>query len=176
MLCKEALQHAEGDFDKAIEFLRKKGVESALKKSDRTTSEGLIEAYIHFGGKIGVLLEIKCETDFVASNAAFRELARDICMHIAASDPQFVSREDVPDSLLEKEREIAKAQIKNKPAHAVDKIINGKLEKFYQQSCLMEQPFIKDDSLSIKGLINEKIAKLGENLTISRFVRYKLGE
>ena len=176
MLCKEALQEAEGDFDKAIEILRKKGLQSASKKSDRATSEGLIESYIHFGGKIGVLLELKCETDFVGSNTEFKELARDICIHIAASDPQFVTREDVPESVLEKEREIVKAQIENKPPHAVEKIVEGKLEKFYAENCLLDQPFVKDAERSVKEIINEKIAKLGENVTIGRFVRYKLGE
>ena len=174
--CKEALDHADGDFDKAIDFLRKKGIESAGKKSDRATAEGLIESYIHTGNKIGVLLEIKCETDFVAKNEEFKELARDLCMHIAAAAPQFTNRDNVPKDLLDREREIAAAQVKDKPAAVIQKIVTGKLEKFYAEICLMEQPFVKDPDHTVKDLLSDKISKIGENLVVSRFTRYQLGE
>ena len=174
--CKEALDQTDGDFDKAIDFLRKKGIESAGKKADRATAEGLIKSYIHTGNKIGVLLEIKCETDFVAKNEEFKELARDLCMHIAATAPQFISRDDVSKELIDREREIAAAQVKDKPAAVVQKIVTGKLEKFYAEICLMEQPFVKDPDHTVKDLLSEKISKIGENLVVSRFTRYQLGE
>ena len=178
MECKQALQETAGDMEAATEFLRKKGLACAGKKSGRATSEGLITSYIHAGGKIGVLLEINCETDFVARTDDFRELAKEISMQIAAADPRFVKREDVPAEVVDKEREIYKAQFADsgKPPQIVEKIVEGKIEKtFYSQACLLEQPFVKDAGITVKDLIAQKIAKLGENIQVRRFVRYQLG-
>ncbi len=176
MDCKNALIEAEGDIEQAITILRKKGIASAARKAGRTTSEGLIEQYIHTGGKVGVLLEVNCETDFVAKTDDFNDLVKDICLHIAAANPEFISREEVSEEYLEKEREIAASQVQNKPPHIVQKIVEGKMEKVYQSICLMEQSFVKDPDKTIKDLLTEKIAKLGENINVRRFTRYQLGE
>jgi len=178
MDCKQALQESNGDIAAATEILRKKGLASASKKSGRATSEGLIASYIHAGGKIGVLLEVNCETDFVARTSDFQQLVKEISMQVAASDPIYVSREDVPAEVIAKEKEICQAQFANsgKPPQIVEKIVNGKLEKgFYAQVCLLEQPFVKDGSLTVQDLISQKIAKLGENIKLRRFTRYQLG-
>lgn len=177
MECKKALTESNGDFEKAIDILRQKGLASAQKKSGRTASEGLIESYIHMG-KLGSMVEINCETDFVARTDDFKNLAKDIAMHIVAANPLYLSREDVPQEILEREKEIYRAQVANKPPQVVEKIIEGKLEKFYTDFCLLDQIFIKDteQKLKIKDLVTEKIAKLGENIVIRRFVRFQLGE
>lgn len=176
MVCKEALREAGGNMEKAVEILRKKGVAKAVKHAGKTAKEGQVESYIHFGGKIGVLLEINCETDFAAKSKDFKELAKDLCMHIAASNPLYIKREDVPNELIAKEKEIFKAQVQNKPAAAVDKIMEGKMEKFYQDTCLLEQPFVKNSEVSIKEHIVSHVAKIGENIVIRRFTRYQVGE
>lgn len=177
MECKKALTESNGDFEKAIDILRQKGLASAQKKSGRTASEGLIESYIHMG-KLGSMVEINCETDFVARTDDFKNLAKDIAMHIAAANPLYLSREDVPQEVLEREKEIYRAQVTNKPPQIVEKIVEGKLEKFYTDFCLLDQIFIKDteQKLKIKDLVTEKIAKLGENIIIRRFARFQLGE
>ena len=177
MECKKALTESNGDFEKAIDLLRQKGLATASKKAGRTASEGLIESYIHMG-KIGTMIEVNCETDFVARTDDFRQLAKDIAMHIAAATPVYLSREDVPQDVLEREKEIYKAQVVNKPPQVVEKIIEGKLEKFYTDFCLLDQIFIKDtdQKMKIKDLITEKIAKLGENIMIKRYARFQLGE
>ncbi|AWT59873.1 MAG: Elongation factor Ts [Candidatus Moanabacter tarae] len=176
MDCKNALTEAAGDLEQAITILRKSGIASAEKKAGRATSEGLIEQYIHMGGKVGVLVEVNCETDFVAKTEDFGELVKDICLHIAAANPEFITPEEVPEKYLEKEREIAASQVQNKPPHIVQKIVEGKIEKIYESICLMEQPFVKDPDKTIKDLLTERIAKLGENINIRRFTRYQLGE
>ena len=176
MKCKEALAECTGDFDKAIAYLRKKGLDTAAKKSSKTTNEGRVASYIHTNSKIGVLLELNCETDFVAKGEEFAQLAKDICMQVAASNPVAISSEDVPAELVEKEKAIYKEQMKNKPEHIIEKILEGKLSAYFKQICLLEQPFIKDTSIAVSDLINEKVAKFGENITVSRFVRYQLGE
>ena len=173
--CKKALTEANGNIDEATTILRKKGAASAAKKADRTTKEGLIESYIHVGGKVGVLVEVNCETDFVARNDDFKALCRDICLQIAAANPFFVSRDQVPESDLAKEREIAVAQVQGKPPAAVQKIVEGKLEKFYSTVCLLDQPFVKLPEKTVKEIITEKITKIGENIQIRRFTRYQLG-
>ncbi len=177
MECKKALTECNGEFEKAIDLLRQKGLATALKKAGRTASEGLIESYIHMG-KIGTLVEVNCETDFVAKTDDFKELVKDIAMHIAAANPQYLMREDVPQEALEREKEIYRAQVSGKPPQVVEKIIEGKLEKFYTDVCLIEQIFIKDpdQKKKIKDLITEKIAKLGENIVVRRFARFQLGE
>jgi len=176
--CKSALEEANGDLELAVEILRKKGVAKAAKKAGRETKEGLIHAYIHAGGRIGVLLELNCETDFVARNELFKELANEIALQIAAMKPQYVKREDVPIEVVEKEREIAReaAIAEGKPAHIAEKIAEGKLGKFYKEVCLYEQPYIKDDKKTVEELIKEYIAKIGENIQVRRFCRYELGE
>jgi len=176
MDCKRALTEAAGDMGKAEEILRKKGIASADKKSSRVAKEGTVASYIHMQGKVGVLVEINCETDFVAKNEIFREFVKDVTLHIAAAHPTYVSREQVPDSLLQSEREIFASQVQGKPANIVDKIVEGKLEKFYSTVCLLEQAFIKNPDLTIKDLLNSKIAELGENMVIRRFTRYMVGE
>ena len=176
MDCKLALKEAKGDIEKAVTILRKKGIKLASEKSSRAAKEGRIESYIHSNGKIGVLLEVNCETDFVGKNDDFKRFTRDITMQIAASNPKYVTKEDVPKDVLEKEKDILTSPVKNKPKDALEKILAGKLEKFYQDSCLMEQPFIKDPKKKIKDLLHELIAKIGENIVIRRFTRYKLGE
>jgi elongation factor Ts len=172
---KKALDEALGDNELAETILRKKGVASAAKKAGRNTSEGLVESYIHVGGKVGVLLEVNCETDFVAKTDEFKLFCRDICLQIAAANPVYVRREDVPESELVKERDIAAAQVVGKPPAAVQKIVEGKLEKYYSQVCLIDQPFVKMPEKTIKDILTEKIAKLGENMQIRRFVRFQLG-
>ncbi len=176
MACKEALREAAGDMEKAVEILRKKGAAKAVKHAGKTAKEGLVESYIHLGGKIGVLLELSCETDFAAKSKDFKELAKDLCMHIAASNPLYIKREDVPPEMVAKEKEIFKAQVQNKPAAAVDKIVEGKIEKFYQDACLLEQPFVKNPETSVKEYMVSHVAKIGENIVIRRFSRYQVGE
>ncbi len=176
MDCKKALVEADGDAEQALTILRKKGISSAAKKVGRETTEGLIAQYVHLGGKVGVLIEINCETDFVAKTEDFEQLARDLCMQIAATDPQYVVREEVPEEILDKEREIAASQAGKKPPHVIQKIVDGKIEKVYQSICLIEQPFVKNPDQSIKDLLTEKISKLGENIIVRRFTRYQLGE
>ena len=176
MDCKKALKDAGGNIDKAIEILRKKGVKLASERSSRAAKEGRVEAYIHMNGKIGVLTEINCETDFVARNEDFKQFTKDISMQIAASRPQYVKREDIPKKILEKEKEILAAPIKGKPKAALEKILSGKLEKFYEDTCLLEQPFVKDPKIKIKDHLHSLVAKIGENIVIRRFTRYQLGE
>ncbi len=178
MDCKEALRHTEGDEEKAISYLREKGMAKAAKKAGREASEGIIDAYIHLGGKVGVLLEINCETDFVAKNEDFQRLARDICLQIAASRPSYMRKEEVPSEVLENEKELIKKQALNegKPEKVVDKIVEGKLEKFYQEHCLLEQPFIKDEDKSVNQVVVDAVAKLGENIIVRRFSCFEVGE
>lgn len=178
MDCKNALAETGGDFDKAVDVLRKKGLASAAKRAGRAAKDGIIGHYIHMGGKVGVLVEVNCETDFVARTADFQTLAKELAMHIAAADPRYVKREDIPAEALEKEREIYRAQLagSGKPAHVIDKIVEGKLESYYAQVCLMDQPSVRDPSVTIKQMITNAAAKTGENVTVSRFVRFKLGE
>jgi len=176
MDCKQALKEANGEMEKAIEILRKKGVSIAAKKASRATKEGVAESYIHHGSKIGVLLEVNCETDFVARNQDFKKFVKDVAMQIAATAPRYIKREDVPKLVLDKEREIFKAQIKDKPANVIDKIVEGRLEKFYEETCLLEQPFVRDPNIKIKELLTSIVAKTGENALIRRFVRYQVGE
>jgi elongation factor Ts len=177
MECKKALTESNGDFEKAIDFLRQKGLATAVKKAGRTASEGLVESYIHMG-KIGTLIEVNCETDFVARTEDFKELVRDIAMQIAAANPLYLSREDVPQDVIEREKEIYRVQVADKPPQVMEKIIEGKLEKYYTDVCLLDQVFIKDadQKQKVKDLITEKIAKLGENIIIRRFARFQLGE
>lgn len=178
MDCKKALTETNGDTEKAIEFLREKGLSAAAKKAGRIATEGVIETYIHGGGRIGVMLELNCETDFVAKTDDFKELAKDIAMHIAAARPEFLKPEEVPAEELEKEKSILRAQALNegKPEKIVDKMVEGRIAKYFKDVCLMEQPFVKDPDKTISQLITEKIAKIGENISIRRFVRYELGE
>jgi elongation factor Ts len=178
MDCKNALAEADGNIEKAIENLRKKGAALAEKKGSRTTNEGIIESYIHPGSRLGVLIEINCETDFVAKTDAFKTLARDLAMQVAAANPAAVSREEIPEDLLEKEKEIYRMQAINekKPDHIIERFVNGKLEKFFQENALLEQNFVKDANKTIKQLITDYIAKLGENITIKKFTRYQLGD
>ena len=176
--CRAALVEANGIIEKAIEILRKKGQAAAAKKAQREASEGLVGSYIHAGGKIGVLVELNCESDFVARTEAFQRLSHDVAMHIAALDPRYVRREEVTPEMLEKEREIYRAQAlaTGKPEQVIEKIVAGKMEKFYEENCLYEQHYIKDESLTIGEMINQAIAKLGENISIRRFARFKVGE
>jgi elongation factor Ts len=178
MDCKKALSECEGDMSKAVDFLRKKGITTAQKRAGRAMSEGTIQSYIHMGGKIGVMIEINCESDFVAKNEAFVEFARNIAMHIAATNPVAIAPENVPEELMQKELEIYKAQAAEmgKPQNMVDKIAEGKLIKFYKENCLLNQAYVRDPNLTIADLLNEMIGKIGENITIKRFCRYQLGE
>jgi elongation factor Ts len=176
MDCKKALTESEGDLEKAITILRKKGMASASKKAGRATSEGLIESYIHLGGKVGVLIEVNCETDFVAKTDDFKSFVKDLCLHIAAVNPICISRDEVPAALIEKEREIAASQAEGKPPAAVQKIVEGKLNKYYATACLLDQPFVKDGEKSVQDILNEQISKLGENMQINRFSRFQIGE
>jgi len=176
MDCKKALKDASGDVEKAVEILRKRGIKLASEKSSRAAKDGRVESYIHANGKIGVLVEINCETDFVARNEEFKEFIKNIAMQIAAARPEYVKREDVPASVLKKEKEILSATLKDKPKPACDKILTGKLEKFYEENCLTDQPFIKDPKTKVKDLLQAFIAKIGENIVIRRFARYQLGE
>ena len=178
MDCKKALIETNGNMEKAIEFLREKGLAQAAKKAGRIAAEGLVSSYIHMGGKIGVLVEVNCETDFVAKTEKFQELVKNIAMQIAASKPEFVKKEDVPQDLIEKEKEILRAQALNegKPEKIVDKMVEGRIEKYYKEVCLLEQPYIKDDEKTVGKLLTEAIAEIGENINVRRFVRYELGE
>ena len=178
MDCKKALTEANGDMEKAIELLREKGLAAAVKKSGRIAAEGIVDSYIHLGGKIGVLLEVNCETDFVAKTDEFRALVKDIAMQIAAANPKYLRKEDVDTAELEKEREILRAQALNegKPEKIVDKMVEGRIQKYYKEVCLLEQPFVKDPDKSVQDLVTEKIAKIGENISVRRFVRYEMGE
>jgi elongation factor Ts len=176
MDCKRALTEANGDLGKAEVILRTKGIASASKKASRVTKEGIVASYIHLQGKVGVLVEVNCETDFVAKNENFRAFVKDITLHIAAAHPLYVSRDDVPGNLIEAEREIYKAQVKGKPEAVMNKIVDGKLEKFYSTVCLLEQGFIKNPDQTIRELVSAKIAELGENIVIRRFTRYLVGE
>ena len=173
--CKKALTEADGNIEAATTILRKKGAASAAKKADRVTKEGLIESYIHVGGKVGVLLEVNCETDFVARNDEFKAFVKDVCLQIAAASPLYVSRESVPEADVAKEREIASAQVLGKPPAAVQKIVEGKLEKFYSTVCLLDQPFVKQPEKTMKEMLTERISKTGENIQLRRFTRYQLG-
>jgi elongation factor Ts len=182
MECKNALVEAEGNEEKAIEVLRKRGLASAKKREGRIAAEGIVGQYIHMGGKVGVLVEVNCETDFVARGEEFQQLVKDIAMHIAAAEPRYVTREEVPAALLDKEREIARAAAKNEPKNAnkpdqvIDKIVEGQMNKFYEQVVLLDQPFVKESAKTVGELVTEKVAKTGEKITVRRFARYKMGE
>jgi elongation factor Ts len=178
MNCKKALLESNGDMEKAVDILRALGLAAAARRAGRTAAEGVVDSYIHIGGKIGVLLEINCETDFVARNIEFQSFVKDIAMQVAASNPQYISREDVPDGIVSHEKEILKSQTltEGKPEKVADKIVEGRLEKFFSEVCLLDQPFIKDPKKSIKDLLGEFCAKIGENIVIRRFTRYQLGE
>lgn len=178
MDCKKALAEVNGDMEKAIDFLREKGLSAAAKKSGRITAEGLVDSYIHGGGRIGVLVEVNCETDFVAKTDQFKALARDIAMQVAASKPEYVRREEVAPEIIEKEKEILAAQAANegKPEKIIQRMVEGRIEKFYKEVCLMEQPFIKNPDVSVGQYITENISKIGENISVRRFTRFELGE
>jgi elongation factor Ts len=178
MDCKHALAETNGDMEKAIEYLREKGLAAAAKKAGRIAAEGLIESYIHGGGRIGVLVEVNCETDFVAKTDEFRQLCRDIAMQIAASKPEYVSRDEITPEVVEKEKGIIRAQALNegKPEKVVDKMVEGRIEKYYKEVCLLEQPFIKNPDITVKDLITEKVSKIGENISVRRFVRFQVAE
>jgi len=182
MECKKALVEAQGNEEQAIEILRKHGLASARKKEGRIAAEGAVGSYIHMGGKVGVLVEVNCETDFVARGEEFQQLVKDIAMHIAATEPRFVSKEEVPSDAIDKEREIAAAAARNDPKNAnkpdqvIDKIVEGRINKFYEEAVLLDQPFVKDPAKTVAELVTEKVAKTGEKITIRRFSRYKMGE
>jgi len=178
MDCKRALQECDGDIAAAIEYLRKKGIAAAAKRAGRATCEGLIEAYVHPGGRIGVLIEVNCETDFVARTDEFKQLARDLAMQVAAAEPLAVRREELPEEVVSKEREILTAQVSemNKPKEVMERIVNGKMEKFYSEVTLLEQAYVKDPKKKVEDRIKETIAKLGENIVVRRFARFKLGD
>jgi elongation factor Ts len=176
MDCKRALVESDGDLSKAEDILRKKGIASASKKASRSTKEGVVASYIHLQGKVGVLVEVNCETDFVAKNENFREFVKDITLHIAAAHPLYVSRDQVPAQSVERERDIYRAQVTGKPANIVEKIVEGKIDKFFSNICLLDQAFIKNQDQTIKDLVALKIAELGENIVIRRFARYGVGE
>jgi elongation factor Ts len=178
MDCKGALQEADGDLEKAVDCLRKKGLATALKRAGRETSEGIVHAYIHAGSKLGVLVETNCETDFVAKTDEFKEFVKNLAMHIAASKPLGIGREDIAEQIVKREEEIYRAQAAEtgKPDKILDKIVQGKMEKFYKEACLLEQQYVKDTALTIQDLIHDMISKTGENITVKRFVRYQLGE
>jgi elongation factor Ts len=176
MDCKKALVETDGDLEKAEDLLRKKGIASASKKASRSAKEGIVASYIHLQGKVGVLVEVNCETDFVAKNEIFREFVKDITLHIAAAHPIYVSRDQVAPAIIEHEREIYRAQVKGKPENVVEKIVEGKLDKFFGSVCLLDQAFIKNPDQSIRDLVSAKISELGENIVIRRFTRYAVGE
>ncbi|NLB42720.1 MAG: translation elongation factor Ts [Clostridiales bacterium] len=178
MDCKRALQETNGDIEKAVELLREKGLSAAAKKAGRIAAEGIVESYIHMGGKIGVMVEVNCETDFVAKTTEFKSFVRDIAMHVAASNPQYLSKDEIPEDVIAKEKEILRAQALNegKPEKIVDKMVEGRIEKYYKEACLLEQPFVKDTDKTINDLVNEKVAEIGEKVSIRRFVRYQMGE
>lgn len=178
MDCKEALTTCDGDIEKAVDFLRKKGLSKAAKRAGRETAEGVIESYIHMGGKIGVMVEVNCESDFVAKTDDFKAFARNVAMHIAATSPAGIEPEDVPPDLIERERQVYREQTleMGKPENMVDKIVEGKLKKFFKEACLMEQAYVKDPNISIRDYLNETVAKIGESIRIKRFARFQLGE
>ena len=178
MECKKALTECDGNMEKAMEWLRKKGIASAEKKAGRVAAEGVVESYIHMGGRIGVLIEVNCETDFVAKTPEFKSFVRDIAMHIAAANPSFLDRTEVPNETLDKEREILRDQALNegKPEKIVDRMVEGRVEKFYKENCLVDQPFVKNPDMTIAQYVNERIQQTGENIKIRRFVRYEMGE
>ena len=176
--CKKALQAANGDFDKAVEYLREKGLAAAAKRSARAANDGIIGIYVHHGSRVAAMVELNCETDFVARTQEFQDLAHDLAMQVTATRPQYLSRKDVPPEVIEAEKQIYRAQMadQNKPEHILERITEGKMTKFYEETCLLEQPFIKDDDLIIEDLINNAIAKIGENIVLRRFVRYEIGK
>lgn len=178
MDCKKALVETNGDMEKAIDYLREKGLAAAAKKSGRIAAEGIVESYIHAGGKIGVMIEVNCETDFVAKTPEFHSFVRDLAMQIAASNPTYLSRDEVPLSILDHEREVLRAQALNegKPEKIIDKMVEGRVNKFYAENCLLEQPFIKDPDKSVTDIVNGQIQKIGENIVVRRFMRYQMGE
>ncbi|MDO8602500.1 MAG: translation elongation factor Ts [Candidatus Omnitrophota bacterium] len=176
MDCKKALEESSGNLEIAVDILRKRGQIVALKKAGRCAKEGVVGAYIHTNSKLGVLLEVNCETDFVARNEDFKQFVKDVSMHIAATAPSYVSREEVPAHILEKEKSVLKEMIKNKPENVIEKIVQGKLEKFYSEVCLLDQLFVKNDKITIKEYLNELIGKIGENIVIRRYVRFQVGE
>lgn len=178
MDCKNALKECQGDMEKAKELLREKGLSAAAKKAGRVAAEGIVDSYIHLGGKIGVLVEVNCETDFVARNNDFKAFVRDICLQIAAANPQYLSREDVPENVIEDEKEFLRKQALNegKPERIVEKIVTGRIEKYYEENCLLEQRFVKDMDRKVKDLVTEKISQIKENISIRRFVRFEMGE
>ncbi|MBN2397452.1 MAG: translation elongation factor Ts [Deltaproteobacteria bacterium] len=178
MDCKEALASSDGDFEKAVEYLRKKGLSAATKRSSRAAKDGMVEAYIHMGGKIGVMVEVNCETDFVAKTDNFRAMVKDIAMHIAAANPTYLKPEDIPEAVMERERGIYRDQAlaSGKPEKVVDKIIEGKIGKFYEEVCLLNQKFVKDMDITVQTLVNNMIANTGENIVVRRFARFQLGE
>ncbi|NLC44656.1 MAG: translation elongation factor Ts [Clostridiales bacterium] len=178
MDCKRALQETDGNIEKAVELLREKGLSAAAKKEGRIAAEGIVESYIHMGGKIGVMVEVNCETDFVAKTAEFKSFVRDIAMHIAASNPQFLNKEEVPEDVIAKEKEILKAQALNegKPEKIIERMVEGRIEKFYKEVCLLEQAFVKDTDKTINDIVNSKVAEIGEKISVRRFVRYQMGE
>ncbi len=176
--CKKALDESNGDMEKAVDWLRKRGIAKAAKRAGKIAAEGTVSSYIHAGGKVGVLVEVNSETDFVAKNEGFQDLVKDIALHIAAAAPKYVSRDEVPAELLEKEKEVYKEQLKNegKPADIIEKIIEGKVNKFYSEICLLEQPFIKDDGKTIEEILTAKTGEIGEKISVRRFARFELGE
>lgn len=178
MDCKKALVETGGDKEKAINILREKGLSSAGKRAGRITSQGIIDSYIHLGGKVGVLVEVNCETDFVGKNEEFRSFVRDICLQVAATNPTYLSREDVPEDAIENEKEILRKQAlrEGKPEKIVEKIVSGRIEKYFTENCLLEQSFVKDQDLTINDLLKEKISKIGENIVVRRFIRFEMGE
>ncbi|MFA5113017.1 MAG: translation elongation factor Ts [Candidatus Margulisiibacteriota bacterium] len=178
MDCKAALAEAKGNFEEAIDILRKKGLSAIARRAGRVAAQGIVDSYIHLGGKIGVLVEVNCETDFVAKSTDFQAFVKDLCLQVAAANPQYVSRDEVPDGIIDHEKEIISTQAKTegKPEKAIAKIAEGRLEKFYSEVCLLDQPFIRDQKIVIKDLLGELSAKIGENLVIRRFVRFQLGE
>jgi len=178
MDCKEALSECNGDISKAVDFLRKKGLATAAKRAGKATTEGIIESYVHMDNKLGVLVEINCETDFVAKNEDFKEFAKNIAMHITATNPVSIRPEDVPKETIDKEKEIYRAQVLDmgKPEQIADKIVDGKMKKFFKENCLMNQAYVRDPDITVEDLLNEMVAKIGENITIKRFARFKIGE
>lgn len=178
MDCKKALQEAGGDEEKAVVILREKGLAAAARRSGRLAAQGAVDAYIHLGGKVGVLVEINCETDFVARNEQFREFTRNICLQVAASNPLYIDRDDVPGEVLEEERSVLRGQAlrEGKPEKVIERIVEGRIAKYYQENCLLEQPFVKDPDQSVRNLLNELIARIGENIVIRRFSRFAVGE
>jgi elongation factor Ts len=178
MDCKKALLETEGNEEKAVDILRERGLAAAAKRSGRAANQGIVDSYIHMGGKIGVLVEVNCETDFVARNDEFREFVRNLCLQVAATNPTYLKKEDVPESILDKERQIIKAQALNegKPEKVIEKIVEGRLDKYYRENCLLEQAYVKDEDLAIHELLTNLIAKIGENIVVRRFCRFEIGE